>query len=78
MKKLRNICLLTGVIVLGFGLLARIIPGITITEFLWGFCVGMSSMLFVAGTGFAFAPVFCKKNKKGEQAAATQEEGHTK
>ena len=64
MKKLGYTFLITGAIVLAFGLLARIIPGITITDFVFGFCSGLGSALLLGGLGFLATPLFCRK--KGE------------
>lgn len=63
MRKLRNFTFIAGLLVLAFGLLANYVPGITITEFVWGFCVGFATAMLAAAIGFAIAPVFCKKKK---------------
>jgi hypothetical protein len=65
MKKLAYTFLITGAIVLAFGLLAWIIPGITITQFVLGFCFGIGSTLILGGLVFLASPVFCRKKKEG-------------
>lgn len=61
MKKFRNFTLIAAVVVFGYGLLAKYIPGITISEFAWGFCIGFSSVMLAVAIGLAVAPLFCKK-----------------
>lgn len=69
MKKFRNITLIAGAIIMGFALLATVIPGITITDYTLGFLTGFSATLLLAGLVLAVVPVFCKKDK-GEKPEA--------
>lgn len=71
MKKFRDIALIIGVIAIGYGLLSKIIPGITITDFVWGFLVGLGAAMFIVALCLALVPLFCKKKKKVEEPAET-------
>lgn len=66
MKKLSYTFLIAGAAVSAFGVLARLLPGITITYFMLGFCFGLGGTLLVAGLVFLATPLFCRKNRGGE------------
>ena len=68
MKKLRNIVLLAGAIVLAFALLVKFIPGFNVTEFAYGFCWGLGGTLVAAGLALAASPLYCRKKKEDTPA----------
>jgi hypothetical protein len=77
MKKLRNFYLIAGLAALAFGLLAKHIPGITVTDFVYGFCWGLAITLLVAGLITASIPVFCRKTKDADHAAGASKTAST-
>lgn len=64
MKNLAYTFLIAGAIVLAFALLARFVPGITITDFMFGFCDGIGTTLAVAGLILLIPAAL--RNKKGD------------
>jgi hypothetical protein len=64
MKKLRNFLLIAGAAVLVFGLSARVVPGINITDFAFGFCCGLAGTLILAGLVLLASPLYCRKKKE--------------
>ncbi len=75
MKKLRNFYLIIGLAAVAFALLAKHIPGVTITDFVYGFCLGMGIMALVAGLVTAVIPHLCRKQEQQteEEEAPSQE-----
>ncbi len=63
MKKLSYTFLIAGAIALAFGLLAWILPGVTISQFTLGFFFGIGSTLIVGGLIIMALPFFCKKKE---------------
>jgi hypothetical protein len=66
MKNLRNIYLILGLAALAFALLTKHIPGVTVTDFVLGFCYGMSITLLLAGLVTAAIPYVYRKPKKDD------------
>ncbi len=72
MKKLRNFYLIVGVVAVAFALLAKLIPGVTITDFVYGFCHGLGITALVAGIVTAAIPHFYRKEKQTEEAVPVE------
>ncbi len=70
MKRLRNFYFITAASALVFALLTRHIPGITVTDFVQGFCYGLTFTMLLAGCVTALIPAFYKGPKKDEAAGA--------
>lgn len=64
MKKLRNFYLITGLAALAFALLTKHIPGVTVTDFVQGFCYGLAITSLIAGLITSTIPYFYRKEKK--------------
>ncbi len=64
MKKLRNFYLIIGLVALAFALLAKLVPGVTMTDFVYGFCLGLGITALLAGIITAFIPRFCHKKEE--------------
>ncbi len=64
MKKLRNIVLIAGAVIVVFALLVKFIPGFNVTEFAYGFCWGLGGTLLVAGLVLTASPLYCRKKKE--------------
>ncbi len=71
MKKLRNFYFIAGLCSLAFALLTKHIPGITVTDFVNGFCYGVSVTMFIAGLITSAIPLFCHKKKVSPAALNT-------
>jgi hypothetical protein len=74
MKKLRNFYFVVGFGALVFALLAAHIPGVTITDFVLGFCYGLGAALLFAGllTWVAVAFRRPKESPKGATNGLTK------
>ncbi len=76
MKKLRNFYLVAGLAALAFALLTKHIPGITVTDFVQGFCHGFAITMLLAGLVTSTIPYFYrneKRKKKGVGADISPE-----
>ncbi len=71
MKKLRNFYLIIGLAAVAFALLAKHIPGVTITDFVYGFCHGLGITALLACLITALVPHLCRKK---EQQTEEEEE----
>ncbi len=67
MKKLRNFYLIIGLAALAFAMLAKFIPGVTITDFVYGFCHGLGITALLAGVVAALIPHLCRKDKAADK-----------
>ena len=70
MKKLRNFYFIVGVVAIAFALLAKHIPGVTITDFVYGFCHGLGITALIAGLVTTAIPHFYRNEKKTEETTA--------
>ncbi len=68
MKKLRDFYFIVGLAALVFAILTRHVPGVTVTDFVQGFCYGLALTMFLAGLITALIPTFYKGHKKEEKA----------
>jgi formate/nitrite transporter FocA (FNT family) len=73
MKNLRNIYLILGVAAIVFAILTKHIPGITVTDFVQGFCYGLGLTLLVAGLVTSTIP-YLYRTRKGEKKEPAQPE----
>jgi flagellar biosynthesis protein FliR len=64
MKKLRNAYLIAGLGALVFALLTKLIPGVTVTDFVQGFCYGLAVSMLVAGLITSTIPYFYRNEKR--------------
>ena len=64
MKKIGIVFLIIGAVILVFGLLARVIPGMSITDFALGFFEGMGSALVVGGACYWLVDRFRAKKSQ--------------
>ncbi len=69
MKKLRNLYFIAGIFALVFALLTKFIPGVTVTDFVQGFCYGFALAIFIAGIITAAIPYFYRNDRKKGAAA---------
>ena len=84
MKKLRNFYFIVGALAIAFALLAKHIPGVTITDFVYGFCHGLGITALIAGIVTAAIPHFYRNRKGTEEVTSpttpdtTEEESEIK
>jgi hypothetical protein len=74
MKKLRNFYFILGLAALAFALLAKNIPGVTITDFVLGFCHGLAITSLVAGAITSSIP-YLYRTKPKETVKEHKKEG---
>ncbi len=67
MKKLRNFYFIAGLFAVAFALLTKLVPGVTITDFVYGFCHGLGITALIAGIVTAAIPHFYRKEKAKEE-----------
>ncbi len=68
MKKLRDFYFIACLAALAFALLTKHIKGITVTDFVQGFCYGLAFTMFIAGIITSVIPYFCRKDRKKPHA----------
>ncbi len=64
MKKLRDFYLIAGLAALAFALLTKHIRGITVSDFIQGFCYGLALAMLLAGLITSTIPHFYRNDKK--------------
>jgi hypothetical protein len=67
MKKLRNSYFIVGLAALVFALLTKHIPGITVTDFVQGFCYGLAFTMLVVGMITSTIPYFYRNEKRAKK-----------
>ena len=67
MKKLRNFYLILGLFAIAFAFVAKHIPGVTITDFVLGFCHGLGITAIIAGIVTAAIPHLYRTPKKEKE-----------
>ncbi len=77
MKKLRNFYFILGLFAIAFAILTRLIPGVTIIDFVNGFCWGLGVAMLIAGAVTSAIPYLYRNDKKKTTPAA-HDDGDTK
>lgn len=67
MKNLRNLYLITGLFAIAFALVAGHIPGVTINDFVRGFCHGLGITALVASLITAAIPHLYRTKKDNNE-----------
>ncbi len=68
MKKLRDFYFIACLAALAFALLTKHIKGITVTDFVQGFCYGLAFTMFIAGLITSVIPCFYRIDGKKKHA----------